>query len=104
MGMIDISKKLSNEKPILKIAEGKEYNVNNSKNTMLLIDQQMRSGENEVESMDYVIRLTLGEKAFKEIESMEMPFSDYKILFIGVMAAVSGQTYDEVEKNFNTPS
>ena len=104
MGMIDISKKLSNEKPILKIAEGKEYKVNNSKNTMLLIDQQMRSGENEVESMDYVIRLTLGEKAFKEIESMEMPFSDYKILFIGVMAAVSGQTYDEVEKTFTTPS
>ena len=48
MGMIDISKKLSNEKPILKIAEGKEYKVNNSKNTMLLIDQQMRSGENEL--------------------------------------------------------
>lgn len=104
MSIIDISNKLVNEKPTLKIAEGKEYKVNNSKNAMLLIDQKMRNGGSEVEGMDYVIKLTLGEKAFEEIEAMEMPFNDYKILFMGVMAAVSGETYEEVEKNFNTPS
>ena len=71
---------------------------------MLLVDQRMRNGGSEVEGMDYVIKLTFGEKAFEEIESMEMPFNDYKILFMGVMAAVSGQSYEEVEKNFNTPS
>ena len=29
MSMIDISKKLSNDKPVIKIAEGKEYYVIN---------------------------------------------------------------------------
>ena len=32
MSMIDISKKLSNDKPVIKIAEGKEYKINNSHN------------------------------------------------------------------------
>ena len=59
--MIDISKKLSNDKPVIKIAEGKEYKINNSKNTMLLINQEMQNNKND-------------------------------------------QSYEEVEKNFNTPS
>ena len=41
MSMIDISKKLSNDKPVIKISEGKEYKINNSKNTMLLINQEI---------------------------------------------------------------
>lgn len=45
MSMIDISKKLSNDKPVIKIAEGKEYKINNSKNTMLLINQEMQNNK-----------------------------------------------------------
>ena len=42
--------------------------------------------------------------SFEEIENMELSFADYKVLFIGIMAGVSDQSYEEVEKNFNTPS
>ena len=93
MSMIDISKKLSNDKPVIKVAEGKEYNINNSKNN-----------KNELAAMDKVVKLALGQNAFQEIESMELSFADYKVLFIGIMAGVSDQSYEEVEKNFNTPS
>lgn len=104
MGMIDISKKLTNDKPVIKIAEGKEYKINNSKNTMLLINQEMQNNKNELEAMDKAVKLALGESAFEEIESMELSFADYKVLFIGIMAGVSDQSYEEVEKSFNTPS
>ena len=101
MSMIDISKKLSNDKPVIKIAEGKEYKINNSKNTMLLINQEMQNNKNELAAMDKVVKLALGQNAFQEIESMELSFADYKVLFIGIMAGVSDQSYEEVEKNFN---
>lgn len=104
MSMIDISKKLSNDKPVIKIAEGKEYKINNSKNTMLLINQEMKNNKNELEAMDKAVKLALGQSAFEEIENMELSFADYKVLFIGIMAGVSDQSYEEVEKNFNTPS
>lgn len=104
MSMIDISKKLSNDKPVIKIAEGKEYKINNSKNTMLLIDQEMKNNKNELEAMDKAVKLALGQSAFEEIENMDLSFADYKVLFIGIMAGVSDQSYEEVEKNFNTPS
>lgn len=104
MGMIDISKKLTNDKPVIKIAEGKEYKINNSKNTMLLINQEMQNNKDELEAMDKAVKLALGEGAFEEIESMELSFADYKVLFIGIMAGVSDQSYEEVEKSFNTPS
>lgn len=104
MSMIDISKKLSNDKPVIKIAEGKEYKINNSKNTMLLINQEMQNNKNELEAMDKAVKLALGQNAFEEIENMDLSFADYKVLFIGIMAGVSDQSYEEVEKNFNTPS
>ena len=54
--------------------------------------------------MDKAVKLALGQSAFEEIENMELSFADYKVLFIGIMAGVSDQSYEEVEKNFNTPS
>lgn len=103
MSTIDISNRLTNQKPKIKLADGKEYKINNSKNTMLLINQEMQINKNELEAMDKAVKLALGEEAFKEIESMELSFADYKVLFIGIMAGVSDQSYEDVEKNFNTP-
>lgn len=54
--------------------------------------------------MDKAVKLALGQSAFEEIENMELFFADYKVLFIGIMAGVSDQSYEEVEKSFNTPS
>ena len=71
---------------------------------MLLINQEMQNNKNELAAMDKVVKLALGQNAFQEIESMELSFADYKVLFIGIMAGVSDQSYEEVEKNFNTPS
>jgi len=58
--MIDISAKISNEKPTIKIAEGKIYEVNNSKNNILLMDQKIKNKKgNEIELMDEIIKQEL---------------------------------------------
>lgn len=99
--MIDISAKISNEKPTIKIAEGKIYEVNNSKNNILLMDQKIKNKKgNETELMDDIIKHLLGEKAFKEIDAMNLPMPAYKAIYIGVMAAVSGESYEEAEARF----
>ena len=101
--VIDISSKLTNEKPVIKLSEDKIYTVNNSKNAVLISNQMMsQKGKNEVEMMDDALKILLGEKAFKEIEKMDMPFSDYKVLFIAVMAAMSGEEYEETAARFQS--
>ncbi|SHK37859.1 hypothetical protein SAMN02745248_02402 [Hathewaya proteolytica DSM 3090] len=98
--MIDITSKLTDTKPIIKIAEGKEYEIDNSKNTMLKVNQLFHGNVNDIEMMDNAIRMILGEKAFKEIEGMNLSLSDYKVIFTGMMAGVSDITYEEAERRF----
>ncbi|MBY2477629.1 hypothetical protein KWV16_12140 [Clostridioides difficile] len=99
--IIDISTKLTNEKPKIKISEDKVYTVNNSKNTVLIVNQRMsENNSNEIELIDDALKLLLGEKAFKEIDSMQLSFVDYKTIFVAVMAAISGETYEETETRF----
>lgn len=99
--MIDISMKISNEKPTIKIAEGKIYEINNSKNNVLLMDQKIKNKKlTETEVMDEIIKQLLGEKAFKEIEAMDLPITSYKAIYIGIMSAISGESYEETETRF----
>mgnify|MGYP005919116071 CR=1 FL=1 len=101
---MDITSKLSNAKPTLKIAEGMVYEVNNSKNNILIVDQELKkSNKSEVEVIDFVVEKVLGEKALKEINALDLSIADYKVIFIAIMACVSGMSYEEAEKNMNTP-
>lgn len=100
MKTIDISSKLSNERPIIKIVEGMEYEIDNSKNTMLKVNQMFTSGKDDIEMMDTVIKTILGEKAHKEIENMNLSVGDYKIIFTAIMAGVSDITFEEAESRF----
>lgn len=98
---IDISSKLTNEKPVIKIAEGKEYEIDNSKNTMMKVNQIFtKEGQNEIAMMDNAIEMLLGKKAFKEINEMNLSVSSYKTIFTAIMAGVSDQTYEEAEARF----
>jgi hypothetical protein len=99
--IIDISAKLTTERPVIRVAEGKEYEVDNSKNKVLRVNQIMNESEgSEVELIDKAIRLLLGERAFEEIEEMKLSFPDYKTIFIAVMAAVSDEEFETVEARF----
>lgn len=99
--IIDISAKLTNEKPKLKLSEDKVFEIDDRKNTILQMNQKFREADfNNLEVIDDVIKLTLGEAAAKEIDKMNLPFSVYQSIFVAIMAAVMGEEYETVEARF----
>lgn len=99
--MIDISAKLTNERPKLKLAEDKVYEIDDRKNTILKLDQKMKSGDIEdLAFIDEVIKMTLGEEAAKEISEMDLSMSAYQNIMIEIMAAIMGESFEEAEARF----
>lgn len=98
---IDLSGKLDNSRPLIKIADGKIYEVDNRKNTVLQLEKHMRTAaEGDLTAMDEVIRVLLGEEVAKEIEAMDLSLPAYERLLIGLMAAISDEDYDTAYARF----
>ena len=99
--VIDISAKLTNERPKLKLAEDKIYEKDNRKNTILKMNQEMQKADIEdIEFIDEMIEMLLGEKAAKEINEMNLSISNYQNIMIAIMAAITGEEYEVAEKRF----
>ncbi len=99
--IIDISAKLTNERPKLKLAEDKIYEIDDRKNTVLKMDQEMKNADiDDVAFIDTMIKLLVGEKAAKEIDAMELSITDYQAIMIALTAAISGEEYEKAEARF----
>ncbi len=100
--IIDISAKLTNERPQLKLAEDKIYDIDDRKNTIILLNQKMQNADlNDLNVMDAMIATVLGEKAAKEINDMNLPIVAYQSILIAIMAAVTGEDYEIAEARFH---
>ncbi|MFW5436358.1 hypothetical protein [Paenibacillus apiarius] len=97
---IDITSKLTNERPILKLGEGKEYTIDNRKNTVLAIQAKMDGGSEGAAYLDEVLELALGKEAVKEINESDISFTDYQIIFVAALAGALGEEYEAVEARF----
>jgi hypothetical protein len=65
------------------------------------MDQEMKNANiDNVEFIDTMIKLLLGEKAAKEIDAMELSITDYQAIMIAIMAAVTGEDYEVAEARF----
>jgi hypothetical protein len=99
--IIDISAKLTNERPKLKLAEDKIYEIDDRKNTIILLNQKIQETDvNDVNAIDEMISVVLGEKAAKEIDEMNLPMAAYQSIMIAIMAAVTGEDYEVAEARF----
>lgn len=99
--VIDISAKLTNERPKLKLAEDKIYEIDDRKNTILKMYQKLESSDiNDIEMLDETIEMLLGEKAAKEIEEMDLSIKGYQTIIIAIMAAIQQITLEEAEERF----
>lgn len=99
--IIDISAKLTNERPQLKLAEDKIYDIDDRKNTIILLNQKMQELDvNDVEAIDEMISIVLGEEAAKEIDKMNLNILSYQSIMIAIMAAVTGEEYEAAEARF----
>jgi len=101
--VIDISKKLTNERPQLKLAEDKIYDIDDRKNTVVLLNQKIQGMDsNNIEAIDEVIKMTLGEEAAKEIDAMGLSVKSYQAIMIAIIAAITGEDYEVAEARFRT--
>jgi hypothetical protein len=56
----DISKKITNERPTLKLGEDKVYEIDDRKNTVLLLDQKVREDNTgDIAVLDDIIEMML---------------------------------------------
>lgn len=99
--VIDISAKLTNERPKLKLAEDKIYEIDDRKNTILKLNQKMKGGSIEdLAFIDEIVELTLGKKAAKEIDAMDLSMTAYQNIMLAIMAAVMGESFEVAEARF----
>lgn len=98
---IDISGKLTNERPVLKLAEGKEYPIDNRKNTVLELNKKLDNSDlNDLRRVDEALELVLGKEAVAEINASDLTFADYQTVFMAVLAGALGEEFETVEARF----
>lgn len=98
---IDLSQKLDNSRPLIKVAEGKIYEVDNRKNTVLKLDQKLcDAGQGDLKAIEEIIATLLGKKAAKEIEAMDLSMASYIQIIIAIMAAIADESFEVAEARF----
>ncbi|WP_336822940.1 hypothetical protein [Sporosarcina sp. USHLN248] len=98
---IDISARLSNKRPTLKLSDDMIYEVNNRKSTMLILNQKMKNTDlNDIAEVDEILTVLLGKKAVREINEMDPSLAGFQAIMMGAMAAVMDEDLEVVEKRF----
>lgn len=95
--IINISDKLSNDKPMITIGE-KEYVVNDSIETVLKFEESY--GQGSLQCMLDCLRVALGKEAYDTLSFKKMSFDNVRVWFLAIVAAMQGMTYEEAEERF----
>ena len=98
---VDISNHLEDTVKHIKLGPNKEdvLRVDDNKNTVLKI-QELLNKENSNDSVEKALELAVGKDGLEKINSMNLSYKSYQSVFIGVMAAIFAQTFEETEKQF----
>ena len=102
--VIDISMKITNQLPMIRITEDLVVTVNNRKSTILNIQAMAQEAENKEnkDDMAFMIKgleMLVGKDASDKIEALDLPIPEYKEMYNTIMQVVMG-TYGEEQ----TPS
>ena len=97
---IDISAKLKKEPIKIRLAEDKEYEVDNSAETFVIVQDKLKDKEFSIDVMYEVIEILMGKDALKEIKGMKLSVNGIESVIISLMAAINEISYEEMEKRF----
>ncbi|MEF9917679.1 MAG: hypothetical protein RR310_07295 [Eubacterium sp.] len=97
--VIDITSKLTNESPIVKIGD-KEYKAETRKNTVIKVYEKMESSNGSPQDICEVIELIIGKEAIAQINKMNPTFGDLRMIFFGVLAAATDDELESVIERF----
>ena len=95
----DIVNRLTNDKPVIRLAEGKEFKVNNSKNSAILIKALSEDKKlDEFEMIDKIIEAGIGKEGLEYINSLKLSLKSYETIMNAIMAAISEEKLEDIEK------
>lgn len=97
---MDLSSKLKKEKPTLKLAEGVEFEVDNSADTYLLVQDKIKDKDFSIDVMYEMIEILMGKDALDKIKEMKLTIKGLTSVVIGMSAAVNEISYEEMEERF----
>ncbi len=102
--VIDISMKITNQLPVIRITDDIMVTVNNRKSTILNIQATAKEAENkkDTDDMAFMIKgleMLIGKDASDKIEALDLPIPEYKEMYNAIMQVAMG-TYGEED----TPS
>lgn len=95
--IINISDKLSLEKPVIQVGE-KQYAVDDSLTTVMKFEEQY--GDGDIQGMLECMKTALGSAAYEEMSFETMSFKNIQVWFFAVMAAMQDVEYEELEARF----
>jgi len=95
--IINISDKLSKDKPVITIGD-KSYEVNDSMANVMKFEEL--AADSKSESMLKAIELSLGAEAAEEIGIQDMSITNFKVIITAILAAMQDVTYEEAEARF----
>lgn len=104
--VIDISSRITNELPMIKVTDEIVVTVNNRRNTVLNIQamaqevERKSAGGNEYDQaafMNKAMEMLIGGKNTDAINELDLPFTQYKDVYTTIMEVATG-TYGEENK------
>lgn len=107
--MYDISTKISNQLPTVRLNDELIFSVNNRKDNMLLVKKYVEDTEKKAQqvqeaiergedvepveefaAMDGALKLLIGAKATEALNELNLPLPEYKMVYQTIMGAAQG--------------
>lgn len=105
--MIDISAKISNALPVVKMTDEIIVTVNNRKSNILKMQSFIKKQEkqakkadgefDEISFMNSVLSMLIGEGKARDIEELDLPLPSYKVVYEEILAAATGQAPEDAQ-------
>lgn len=106
--MIDISNRITNQEPVVKITDEIIVTVNNRKQTMLNIQAMLREYEKKAEEdeekyseivfIEKAMQMLIGTTNAKKIEELDLPVPEYKLIYNTIMETVNAEVDGETPR------
>lgn len=106
--MIDISSRITNQEPVVKITDEIIVTVNNRKQTMLNIQAMLREYEKKAEEdeekyseivfIEKAMQMLIGTTNAKKIEELNLPVPEYKLIYNTIMKTVNAEEDEETPR------
>lgn len=102
--LIDISSRITNQEPVIKITEDIIVTVNNRKQTVLNVQAMAREFDRKAQEdedydetlfIDKALKMLVGESGAAKIEELNLPMPEYKFIYNTIMEAVNGEIEEE---------